>query len=532
MTLLITKEQFRTIYAGTSVIDDECIFYNSPKSDEDLIENYLPSKLWRLNNLYTIVDKQGTRITMNMNLAQHKVYAASLKHPRVIILKSRQQGISTLWLVSFFDDCIIHSDFNIGLMAQGADEAETLLLRTKILWEALDNSIKDFLGIAIEKNNTKEFSLNNGSSIFIRTSFRSTTLQRLHISEFGKIANKYPERARETKTGTLQAIAPGNTTVIESTAEGDNIYKQMWDTAVCYAGELTNKDFMPVFLSWLDDPDCTLERPQQIDAHAGQYFEKLEAEANVCLTEEQKNFWVAQHRELGKDIFQEYPATSVEAFLKNRDGTYYANLYIRAIRNKNREVENLFDPNLPVQVAVDLGRNDYFVLIFFQTYTDGWRIINSYENTGFGIVHYCEVMDNLSEQLGYDIQELILPHDASVCDLTSDITREEAFWKYGYTCTTIVERTKDINNDRELVRQAMEEMWVDVKAQYIIDCFLNYSKEWDTRREVWKDVHNHDDYSHGADALRQMVRGGKTYITANTKRKRKLKRMLSTGVDI
>ncbi len=533
--LRITKEQFRDIYKETNVSEYEDIFYSVPVSDKEYIEKYLPSKLWRLNNLYTIVSKLGkvgNRIGFNMNLAQHKVYAASLKHSRLIILKSRQQGISTLWLVAFFDDCVFYPDFSSGLMAQGADEAETLLKRTKILWDELPMPVKSFLKIGVAKDNTKEFSFTNGSTIFVRTSFRSATLQRLHISEFGKIANTYPEKAKETKTGTLQAIAPGNTAVIESTAAGNNMFKHMWDTAVSYAGELTDKDFLPVFLPWTDDPDCTLQRYQKPDSEATKYFDDLMKNHNIKLTTEQKNFWSAQYRELGKEMTQEYPATSEEAFMKNRDGTYYASLYLTLIKKRSREVANLYDPNLEVQVAVDLGRNDYFVLVFFQTYTDGYRIINDYRNTGHGIQHYCEFMDDLKESLGYDISTIILPHDAEVRDLTSDKTREEAFWDFGYDNTIIVERTRDINNDRELVRQAMKDMFIDPNAQYTIDCFLNYTREWDFNRQVWKDLHCHNEYSHGADAIRQMVRGAETYVTRNENRKSSYRKLYNRqGID-
>lgn len=527
--LAISKEKFRELYKGTDIIKYEEIFYTKPNSDKEYITKYLTSKLWRLNNLYTIINKQGKRTIMNMNLSQHKVYSCSLKHPRLIILKSRQQGISTLWLTAFFDDCIFNDDFSSGLMAQGADESETLLTKTKILWNELNPEIKKFLNIDIAKNNTKEFSFTNNSSIFVRTSFRSTTLQRLHISEFGKIANRNPEKARETKTGTLQAIAQGNTTIIESTAEGDNLYKQMWDTALTYAHKLSDKDFMPVFLSWIEDDECLSDRYETPTAKSIKYFKELQ-EQDIILNQQQKNFWIAQYRELGEYIYQEYPTTKEEAFLKNRDGTYYARLYIRLVRHRKREVANLYDPNLPVQVAVDLGRNDFFVLVFFQTYSDGWRIINEYKNTGLGIKHYCEVMDSLAKELGYDITNLVLPHDAEVRDLTSDETREEAFWKYGYKDTVIVKRTSDINNDRELVRQAMEDMFIDVQAVYIIECFLNYTKEWDERRGVYKDNHEHSDYSHGADAIRQMVRGGEAYITQNERIRRQRKLVANKGM--
>ena len=518
--LSIEPEEFSKIYEGLKVLDNRDIFYNKPVDTTELTKRHMRSKLWRLNNLYTIVDKYGESIKFVMNRAQHIVYSASLRHPRLIILKSRQQGISTLWLIAFFDDCIFNKNFTSGLMAQGEDEAATLLTRTRVLWDNLNPAVKRMLGIDLYKKNTKEFSFTNGSSMVIRTSFRSATLQRLHISEFGKIANRTPQRARETKTGTLQAIAQGNIAVIESTAEGDNDFKHMWDNAMAYAGDITAKDFLPVFLSWVDDLDCVLSRKQEIGAMAAKYFEGIEMELNRKLTNEQKYFWVAQQRELGSDVYQEYPATPEEAFLRNRDGTYYANLYLRLVRHRNREMDDLHDPKLPTHVAVDLGRNDYFVLVFYQIHTDGVRIINCYKNTGQGIRHYCEVMDSMKDQYQYDIDTIVLPHDAEVRDLTSDETREEAFWKFGYNKTRIVERTKDINNDRELVRQMMERLYVDKRAQYIIDCFLNYTKEWDARRNVWKDLHEHNDHSHGADAIRQLVRGTPEYVEPQRQRTR------------
>jgi len=89
--LNITREQFDEIYRGTTVIKDKVLFEKPPVSDEDMILNYLPSKLWRLNNLYTIRDKFGTPIRFNLHRAQHIVYAESLNHARLIVLKSRQQ---------------------------------------------------------------------------------------------------------------------------------------------------------------------------------------------------------------------------------------------------------------------------------------------------------------------------------------------------------------------------------------------------------------------------------------------------------
>lgn len=529
--LSITRDEFRQIYAGLSVLEYEDLFFSKPSSEEEMFLEYLPSKLWRLNNVYTIVDKYGTRIIFRMNRSQHKVYAASLRHPRLIVLKSRQQGISTLWLVSFFDDVVCNPDLSIGLMAQGLDESSTLLERTKILWDELGTDVKQFLSINMKTNNTKEFSLTNGSNIFVRTSFRSTTLQRLHISEMGKIANKNPEKAKETKTGTLQAIAQGNTVVIESTAEGDNMFKDMWDNSVMYTHSLSPKDFFPVFLSWLDDPDCVVTVQQPINEKQAEYFAKLEAEIGYKLTREQKNFWIVQYRELGEKIYQEYPSTDVEAFMATKEGAYWAKLYFEYVKTLNREVDDLYDKNLDVELSVDLGMDDTNVLLPFQCHTDGFRIISEFADNGQQIKYYTDWM---KEQPWFDnLTKVILPHDAEVTDLTSGKTRAEVFdLELNYDANGIysddnysqvrnihievLERSKSLNDDIEQVRQIMNKLWIDKTAEYIKYCLLNYKKEWDERREKWRDKPLHDEASNGAAAVRYMVKGATRTNTLRT----------------
>lgn len=505
MSLRITREQFDEIYAGTNPAKYADIFFKDPEHDDDLLKNFFPSKLWRLNNLYTIVDKRGKRVRFNMNLSQHKVYAASLRHPRLIILKSRQQGISTLWLVSFFDDAISFNDFSIGLMAQGQDEAATLLERTKLLWETYPKEFKKLQAVEIESDNTKALSFSNGSTIFVRTSFRSTTLQRLHISEMGKIANKYPEKAQETKTGTLQAIAPGNTAVIESTAEGDNMFKSMWDNAMLYAHTLSEKDFMPVFLSWLDDPDCVEYRDQiETDRHK-KYFADVEKETGITLTKEQRNYWIVQERELPDKIHQEYPTTANEAFMATKDGAYYAQLYLRWIKAHKRENENLYDANLDVHLVCDLGMNDTNTFIALQALEKTQiRFIDEICDNGQDIKYYCDL---IKEKPWFpQLQSITLPHDAEVRELTSGKTRrdrfEEEFKDYPHIHISVLPRTH-IADGIEQVRKLIPYLWIDpAKCEYTIKCLINYSKEWDDKRLRWRDKPEHNEFSHGADAVR------------------------------
>jgi len=394
-------------------------------------------------------------------------------------------------------------------MAQGADEAATLLERTKFLWDKLSPKVKSFLGIALTKDNSKEFSFNNESKIFIRVSFRSATLQRLHISEFGKIANQYPKRARETKTGTLQALGKGNTGVIESTAEGINDFKDMWDKAEIAqsSGTLSSKDFLPVFLPWFRDPDCVEIVDQAVDEEARNYFIKLEKETGYRLSKRQCNFWISQRRELEGDIYQEYPATPKEAFSASKNGAYWSFAFTEHVVAKGRVRQNLYDPNIPVDVFFDLGVDDYMVLIFTQWWRGEYRIIDEYWNDGYGMEHY---IDEIASRK-YNVRDLKMPHDIANRELMTGgggkakdrlvMTREIVKGKRLLWGVAKMPKTS-IADGIEAVRRMIPKVLIDVRCTYVMECFHKYSKEWDDNLKVWKKTPRHDEWSHGADTLR------------------------------
>ncbi len=503
-------------------------FNDAPPSNitkEQFENTYLKSKLWRLNNIYKVINKKGDIVTFRMNAAQHIVYSVSRQHPRVLILKSRQQGISTFWLVSYFDDSLFRPYLNVGLMAQGTDEASTLLERTKFLWEQLNADIKAFIKVALQKDNTKEFSFSNNSSMFIRVSFRSATLQRLHISEFGKIANNFPKRAREVKTGTLQALAPGNTGVIESTAEGDNDFKVLWDNSILalHSGEMAPKDFYPVFLSWLDDPDCNEEVDQTADDDALQYFKDLEKKTGRALSRTQKNFWIVQRRELLEDIMQEYPGTPEEAFMASKDGTYFSRVFNAHCVRLGRVRRDLYDKNLPIEVYFDLGVEDHAVLIFTQKYKGEVRVIHEYYNNGYALVHYLDYVKNYV--YSSNVKALKFPHDIAVREQgvahangraksRKDVVLDYRKTNYQKWFVDVIAKGSLIDGI-ELVRDMLKNFFIDPSCTYLISCINRYTKEWDDVLKVWKKTPRHDKYSHGADALRQ-VASERTFSSSNS----------------
>lgn len=486
------------------------LLHRKPKNDLDLIINFLPSKLWRLNNLYTITDVEGRPCKFVMSRAQHLVYSKILTHHRLNILKSRQQGISTLWLVSFFDDSLFNPHYNIGLMAMGRDNTTKLLERTKFMWECLNPGILSYLSnyyktpFKITTDNRYEIGFSNNTNIYIRPSFRSGTLQRLHISELGKIANEKPKHAIETKSGSIQTIHKQSIIIIECTAEGDNMYKQMWDSAVVNykaSNYLGDKDFLPVFLAWQDDPNNVSNRKEEPTMDSSIYFDRKEKDDGIKFSDEQKNYWIMQHRILKDDIYKEYPATPEDAFWASMKGTYYNEFYTKYILNKERIKKGLYDPNLSVQAALDLGADDYTVIGYFQVYKKELRLIEEFVDRREDMNFYIDKIKNS----GYDITRVILPHDAKTTEMTSGLSRSEQAINAGLPVYQL-DKTNQADGI-DLVRRMLKNMWIDPRCEYSIECLQKYSKDWDTRLQVWKDKPRHDDFSHGADMLRYYAWG-------------------------
>ena len=508
----ITSEQYDEIYAGTSAMEVKHLFESEPESDDDAIANYFVSTLWRLNSgIYWIEDKEGNLIQFTMNWAQHMVYADLLRHPRLIILKSRQQGISTFFLIYALDLSLVNDNTKAGLMSQGLQESKTLKERLERAYDNFPEELLDFLDVQNTVRNSGEFAMNNDSKVYVATSFRSGTLQFLHISEFGKISAKHPEKAKETKSGSMQAIRGGLPVVIESTAEGrGNMFYTMWVQADSHVGNLAPKDFKTCFLSWVNDPDCAISVPQIIDSEAENYFDLLTVEYTnyfgvaPILTDEKKWWWVSQLREFNGDMDlmgQEYPGWPEEAFAATKDGTYYAKLFRKEVVARGQIVDDIYESKLPVDVAIDLGMNDMMVLVFFQTYNNEIRIIDEYHNSGEGIAHYVAKL----KEKPYKYRMVYLPHDANVKELGTGKSREAIFRGMGVPVRRLP-KTRSVANDIELVRKAIPYMWLDEKkATYIKLAMENYTKEWDDRLGVFKDKPFHDEFSHAADAVRYMV---------------------------
>lgn len=460
------------------------------------------NQAWRLNNIYKIRDKQGEVIEFTMNGPQEHLFKN--RWYLNTILKARQLGFSTFIDLLILDTCLFNPNVKAGIIAHHKDDANAIFEeKIKFPYENLNPVIK--AGVTATTDRAGEIVFSNGSSIRVSTSFRSGTLQILHVSELGKIAAKYPEKAKEIRSGAFEAVGKGQMIFVESTAEGreGEFYDQCM-TAKALADShtpLTELDFRFFFYPWHENHEYRMD-PQDvvITKEDIRYFHDLEGQG-VILDDWQKAWWVKKHNTLGEEMFREHPSYPEEAFKASVVGAYYGQT-ISEMRRAGRIGNVPHEPTFPVHTSWDLGMNDNMTIWFFQAIGREIRIIDYLEASGEGLSYYAKELHKKDYVYGTHY----LPHDVGVRELGTGKKREETLRDLGVKPITQVPRPK---NAEQLLAQ-IEETRVFLKRAYIdeancdqgIKCLENYRKEWDEKLGTFKKTPLHNWASHGADGLR------------------------------
>ena len=286
-----------------------------------------------------IKTKSGTVVPFRLNDAQRKLYAVAKRQQdagkpvRLIILKARQLGFSTLTEGLIFHACATRKNVNALIVAHREDATANLFRMSKLFYDELPAPVKPML----RASNAQELVFENPSKLRserearpgLRSRIRcataggrgigrSDTLQCVHLSEYAFWPDGADGKA-STLAGILQAVPslPGTMVVIESTANGFEDFKERWDAAV--AGE---NDFEPVFFAWFENPDYSMPVVPGTEWTP----EERELKAAYQLTDEQlqwRRWCIANNCGGSLDMFrQEYPASPGEAFLHSGTGVF------------------------------------------------------------------------------------------------------------------------------------------------------------------------------------------------------------------
>lgn len=271
--------------------------------------NLFLDKEWRVNHLYTIINKQGQQVQFKRNRLQKIV--SDDKSPRKMILKARQFGFSTNEIVDMFDDIMFTDNLTSVIIAHEQDSIKKLFRIVQRLYKFLPEEIKPRLDRGGGSKYEYYFPEKN-SRIYCDLESRSDTIQRLLLSEAA-----FMKDSAKLKS-TLQAVPLDGRVAIETTANGmANHFYDMW-----VDDEQPYKKF---FFPWFLFPDYQMPAPANLKLtdEELQFVKKVKKQFNFAITKEQimyRRFKKAElkastHDKTRVTFEQEYPEDDSTCFL-------------------------------------------------------------------------------------------------------------------------------------------------------------------------------------------------------------------------
>lgn len=197
---------------------------------------------------------------------------------------------------------------------------------------------------------------------------------------------------------------------------------------------------------------------------------------------------------------QEYEC-SFEASVK---GAIYAR-ELQAARETGRITRVPHEPRLPVDTDWDLGIGDAMAIWFSQRSPAGeTRLIDYYENSGFGLSHYIDVVNRKRDAGRWVYGNHYGPHDIEVRELGTGKSRKMTAADLGLFFQ-VVER-HSLDDGIDAVRSLLPMCYFDAEhCAQGIEALQNYKWDYNTRINEFKPLPVHDWASHGADAFRTLA---------------------------
>lgn len=304
-----------------------------------------------------IRDKSGKIIDFKINQGQQKLYDAIKKQNiegkpiRIIVLKARQIGFSTLTEGIIFKNTATKFNVNAGIITHKEEATTNLFNMSKRMYDNLPENMKP----SLKRSNAKELIFDNDEGTGLKSKIkcmtagssgvgRSDTFNYLHISELAFWGNN----AKETSIGLFQAVPnlPNTMIIIESTANGFEYFKELWDMAV--NGE---SDFVPVFVGWNELNDYKMP---YTGFELTDYEKNLQKIYNLSLEQLSWRRWCIKNNCGGDEqqFKQEYPINPQEAFISSGNCIFDKEIVINRIQElpmpiKTGYFEYKYDDTMP-----------------------------------------------------------------------------------------------------------------------------------------------------------------------------------------
>lgn len=483
---------------------------------------------YRLSTLYLIVDERSNKVVRFKPNPIQRLFLRTFWY-LTFVLKARQHGMSTLMAIMQLDACLFSNNYRAAIVDRTDAEAKKKLAKMRFAYDHLgedDNGNPFPAGQFLQQQiklvaptNDHAMTFSNGSNVIAATTHRGSTANFLWISEFGYIASEDPSRAGEIVSGSINTVHPGNLVFLETTHEGGRygLSYELIRAAQANKEPLTQMQMRLLFFGWWQNPEYSLDVPHgtvlRISDQNARYFQHLERETGVKLTDAQKNWYVQKAAFPGVDMARQYPGTVEEALSAQTEGAIYGDI-IAILRAKNRIKNIVPDGHNPLFAFWDLGMSDFTSVWLLQFVGQDVIALDYHTATGYTPAQHAAKM-LMWEREYRPISMHFMPHDANNRGIEGK-TYVNLMNMAGITNIKVVPRTPDI--------------WVGINALrgYLPSFFFNagrcerefkqegvrailpsglaalegYRKKLEASGGTLKEQPIHDESSHGADALR------------------------------
>lgn len=180
-------------------------------------------------------------------------------------------------------------------------------------------------------------------------------------------------------------------------------------------------------------------------------------------------------------------------------GAYYAD-NITVAYQEGRVGKVPYDERIVVDTWWDLGINDKMAIWFTQSIGAELRVIDYYENSGQGLPHYAQKL----QEKKYVYGRHLAPHDIEVRELSNGKSRRDTARSLGIDFQ--VAPKLPIQDGIEAVRDLFSYCWFDAeRCEVGLNALKNYRKQYDDKRKTYLNQPYHDWSSNGADAFRTLA---------------------------
>jgi hypothetical protein len=203
-------------------------------------------------------------------------------------------------------------------------------------------------------------------------------------------------------------------------------------------------------------------------------------------------------RMMSEDEYAQEYECSFEAAVK---GAYYGK-EMNDAESDGRIASVPYDPRIPVHTAWDLGVADSTVVWFIQAVGREVRFIDCLKGEGVGLDWYVKRL----HERDYVWGSHYLPHDVEVRELGTGKSRKEVLAGLGVRATVCP--NIPLADGIQAARMLLPTAWFDKdKCKAGIEALRMYRRDYDEKRQEFKQHPLHDWTSHYADALRYFAVG-------------------------